>query len=294
MRDESVALSVLRSIDVAPTGMAVWRRSSDASDPGELRLLYINRAGAEPSGRLPEDLIGSSMRTALPELVSSDLADVLMRTMRDGVERESTIVVPSGGGPLRTFRNVVHRVDESTVVATFIDNTREQRLEREYRVERRTGLATRALFDEVLADLLAAHDADGVPMGLLFIDLDKFKRVNDEFGHVCGDELITHIAQRLRALEPQPRLIARWGGDEFAILTQWDEQENGRLARQILDSFAPPFLWQGHSITVRSSIGVVTVRGSGFLGRQVLLDVDQAMYEAKREGGDQIVDRVLG
>lgn len=304
MIDEKVAHSVLRSIDVAPTGMAVWQRPPDAdidadadadvADAGDLRLLYINRAGAEPSGRLPQDLIGSSMRSALPELVSSELADALMRTLQDGTERETTIMVPSGGGPLRTFRNVVHRVDSATVVATFIDNTREQRLEREYRVERRTGLATRALFDEVLAELVEAHDTTGAPIGLLFIDLDKFKRVNDQFSHVCGDELITHIAQRLRTIEPQPRLIARWGGDEFAILTEWDEPENLRLAEQILDSFAQQFLWQGNSIEVRSSIGAVTVRGTGFPGRRVLLEVDQAMYEAKDAGGNRIASQVLG
>jgi diguanylate cyclase (GGDEF)-like protein len=233
------------------------------------------------------------MREALPDVLSSDLAEALMRTLQDNIEREVTVFAPSGDGQVRAFRNVVHRVDESTVVATFVENTREQRLEREFRVERRTGLATRAHFDEVFAELIAEHDRGGEPFGVLFVDLDKFKRINDEFSHVCGDEMITSIAHRLSGMAPIPHLIARWGGDEFVVLTRWGGSENRVFAEKILDTFAEPFTWQGQEIVIRSSIGAITVQGVGYEGRQVLLDVDHAMYEAKRQGGNRVIARIL-
>jgi diguanylate cyclase (GGDEF)-like protein len=123
-------------------------------------------------------------------------------------------------------------------------------------------------------------------VALLFLDLDRFKTVNDSLGHAVGDELLVAIAGRLRAVLRPEDTVARLGGDEFAILVD-DVNAPGdvfALAERVLAAFDAPFRLEEREITIRCSIGVVLASGGHQSANDLLRDADVAMYRAKVSG----------
>lgn len=141
-----------------------------------------------------------------------------------------------------------------------------------------TGLANRARFDDEIAS------AAGGRVGLLLVDLDDFKQVNDTFGHLAGDELLNEVAARLRGAAGSAGMAARIGGDEFAILVA---EANHALIESMADgvvhAFRAPVRVDGHQIDVSVSVGVATSDLSP--GDRLLHDADRALYRAKAAGG---------
>jgi diguanylate cyclase (GGDEF)-like protein len=270
----------------APFGFAVWQGDPDAAQTTELTLKFINEAGAVASPKEPADLINRPMSQALPEVVGTPLETGIREILQRGGESQVLVRTAQPGEEVRTFKNKIARIADDLVLATFDEITEQVLLEREFKVERRTNLATRAYFDDVFEELVRDHQKVGGSVGLLFIDLDKFKLINDTFGHICGDEILSEVARRLRMLDPQPRLIARWGGDEFAILTRWGAEQNRELAETVLNAFKEPVVWGKEKIQVHISVGVTTSEGVEKINpRLFMLAVDTAMYKAKHQGG---------
>jgi diguanylate cyclase (GGDEF)-like protein/PAS domain S-box-containing protein len=149
-----------------------------------------------------------------------------------------------------------------------------------------TGLANRALFKDRLEHALARRAPARGLVGLLYIDIDRFKTVNDSLGHTAGDLLLKAIAARLRAVLRPEDTIARLGGDEFAILIEGvgRPDETLALAERVLTAFAAPFELAGRQMTIRSSIGVVVAAVGDRSGDDLLRDADVAMYRAKVGG----------
>ncbi len=145
-----------------------------------------------------------------------------------------------------------------------------------------TGLPNRTLLIDRLRRVLARRQ--GTSVGVLFIDLDDFKTVNDSLGHASGDALLVQIADRLRAAVRPEDTAARLGGDEFAVLVEsaLTEEELLALARRILDDLGAPVHLDGHALLPRASIGVAT--GHGTAADTVLRNADVAMYVAKQAG----------
>ncbi|MBS1848564.1 MAG: GGDEF domain-containing protein [Actinobacteria bacterium] len=138
-----------------------------------------------------------------------------------------------------------------------------------------TGLANRAV-------LVAALSESSEPGTLVFCDLDRFKPVNDQFGHAIGDKLLELATQRLQACVRAEDLVARIGGDEFVVLVRdVDRARIEGLAQRIIDGFAQPFSFEGRTVSVGVSIGLAA---STSLGVPALDAADAAMYEAKSAG----------
>ena len=150
-----------------------------------------------------------------------------------------------------------------------------------------TGLPGRGLFYD-RADQILADTPTGQLTTVLFLDLDKFKDVNDTLGHHAGDQLLATIAVRLRQEVRGGDTTGRLGGDEFAVLLpSTDTPTAETIARRILDAVSAPLDLDGHTITIHSSIGVATTAGRpGFRARDLLREADRAMYEAKRVPGN--------
>ena len=147
-----------------------------------------------------------------------------------------------------------------------------------------TGLANRAMFEESLEQALDSADASRV--GLLYIDLDGFKPINDTYGHECGDRALMAVAQRLLATAAPGDVVSRLGGDEFAILTTGDPEG---LAQRVLRAMREPLDLDGCMVTVGASIGIGR-SGHGVFGPgELLRNADAAMYAAKRRGRNQVV-----
>ncbi len=151
-----------------------------------------------------------------------------------------------------------------------------------------TNLPNRSLFLDRLrpAEQRAARSNSAV--GVLFVDLDGFKTINDSLGHARGDELLIAVASRLSESLRAGDTAARLGGDEFAVLLDGlaDEREAVIVAKRMLETLRGPVAVAGQEMLVRASIGVATARGPG---GDLLRDADLAMYQAKAQGRDRVV-----
>jgi diguanylate cyclase (GGDEF)-like protein/PAS domain S-box-containing protein len=147
-----------------------------------------------------------------------------------------------------------------------------------------TGLPNRTLFNDRLA-LAKARLMRGGSVAVLFCDLDRFKAVNDEFGHAAGDRLLLDAATRLRLNVRPSDTVARFGGDEFALLCEGVELEDAeRIAERIQWAFEKPFDIGGQREPVTVSIGIVVTSDPAIADEQLVGDADFAMYAAKQEG----------
>ena len=148
-----------------------------------------------------------------------------------------------------------------------------------------TGLANRTLLLDRLDLALAGADRGAGRVGLLFLDLDGFKTVNDKLGHSAGDRLLVEVARRLRAVVRARDVVARLGGDEFVVLCEdvADEAALTRLADAVSTVTREPLVLSGRRVSVTSSTGVRLASG-GERADVVLRDADAAMYDAKTGG----------
>jgi diguanylate cyclase (GGDEF)-like protein len=148
-----------------------------------------------------------------------------------------------------------------------------------------TGLPNRRQFEARLVEALARLPRDGAPLAVMMIDLDRFKPVNDVFGHLIGDEVLVAFSRRAAALMPNG-LIARFGGDEFAVLLTHTtgEDEPTRVARRLLAVFDRPFEVGGVLVTLGASIGIAMAPADGLTPGELLRRADVALYRAKTGG----------
>ncbi len=147
-----------------------------------------------------------------------------------------------------------------------------------------TGLATRRALIEAMDTLLA--DPSQRP-GLLLLDLDRFKAVNDSLGPLIGDAVLCRIAQRLQKVCPEARLIARVSGDGFAVLLP-DDAEVASMAATVLDMIARPYAIRGHAVNVLASAGTATSDGNRRTSHALFHAADLAMHEAERDGRNRM------
>lgn len=192
--------------------------------------------------------------------------------------------------------------EELTIVGTAQDITERKQAEKAIHrlayYDSLTGLANRVLFKDRLSNALSYAQRHHLHLAALFIDLDRFKVINDTLGHTVGDLLLTHVAERLsesvrqsdsvsRHADHEPsHALARLGGDEFTILltTLPQPEDAGRVARRILDSLAHPFSIDGHEIFISASIGISIYPSDGTTVEALLKNADTAMYHAKEQG----------
>jgi len=148
-----------------------------------------------------------------------------------------------------------------------------------------TGLANRKLFDMRIDRALADAKAEGRRLSVFFMDLDRFKAINDTYGHDVGDELLKAAAERISRCVRSDDTISRFGGDEFIVLLEHaDKAETERVARMLLASFGDPFHIGGHEIRCTPSVGISVFPDDGDAASILIKRADQAMYKAKEKG----------
>jgi len=162
-----------------------------------------------------------------------------------------------------------------------------------------TELPNRQLFSQSLERTISLAQRDGQKFAVLFVDLDRFKRINDTLGHSVGDELLKEVARRLEnctrstdsvarfdALEDGGIKLARLGGDEFVIKLYGIENDEtvSAIASRIITVLTPPFSCEGHQFVVTPSIGIALYPQDGITGEELLMNADSAMYRAKFVG----------
>lgn len=149
-----------------------------------------------------------------------------------------------------------------------------------------TGLPNRALFRRQLLDASRQAKRREQLMALMFLDLDRFKNLNDSLGHAAGDQLLCGAAQRLRGALRDSDIVARLGGDEFTILVQNLESPDNatRLAEQLLEVLGEPYQINDHQVHAEASIGITLCPDYGLAPDTLLRQADMAMYAAKANG----------
>jgi diguanylate cyclase (GGDEF)-like protein/PAS domain S-box-containing protein len=254
---------------------------------GDGRILFANPALQRFTGRGPDELIGQEFWAVyvVPEhmALAREAVELAMAT---GIAHPQEADWLTGDGERRrvAMRNTVLRDDVGLPYAIGCvgvdvtdDRQREAQLHRRAQTDLLTGLANRgALFDALRTRL-----DSGLGCALLFCDLDDFKRVNDDHGHAVGDRLLTAVAARLLELTGPDDVVARFGGDEFVILSpHGDEAELALLAERIVASVCEPFPGPEGSLHVGVSVGMAVGR-PGESPDDVIGRADHAMYGAK-------------
>lgn len=153
-----------------------------------------------------------------------------------------------------------------------------------------TGLANRALFHEVLGQHVASAERHGHAVSVLYIDLDRFKPINDRYGHAAGDRVLIHVGQQLRQSLRESDFAARLGGDEFAVVLDRTNVEQAKLvSAKVLEHLSTPLGLEAATVQIAASIGIACYPQDGRHLRDLLHAADEAMYEAKARGENQIV-----
>lgn len=260
------------------------------------RLLQVNRKLCEMLGYSPRELVGRSSeefthpddlgkspdrRTRLLAGESFDAGIEKRYLRKDGTVAWvtiSTALVRDANGEPDYFSGMIEGIDERKQL--------QQDLLRLAHHDSLTGLPNRALFYDRLGHALDQARRRKWIIGVMFVDLDHFKAVNDTLGHGVGDQLLQQVAERLARSVRADDTIGRLGGDEFAvILSELRQVEDaGLVARKIIDALARPFQIDGHEILVTGSIGIACCPPEGADADTLVRNADAAMYEAKKTG----------
>ena len=152
-----------------------------------------------------------------------------------------------------------------------------------------TGLSNRYFFDEALKDAISNAQRDNKTLGLLLLDLDHFKNINDTLGHAAGDQLLKEVASRLQSPIREGDKLCRLGGDEFAILIQniSNPEQIRLLIKRIFDALQAPMSIEGKSITISISVGIAIYPDCATNAIELMKCADVAMYRAKADGRNQ-------
>jgi diguanylate cyclase (GGDEF)-like protein len=146
-----------------------------------------------------------------------------------------------------------------------------------------TGLANRRAFFDTLGETLAEARRGGKPFSVFYFDLDHFKDVNDTLGHAAGDALLRQVVDRIRAMAPPTDLVARFGGDEFAVLERevFEAGAADALAEGIRKALAVPYEINGTVVQVTASVGIARYAPEVASADELMIQADLALYRAK-------------
>ena len=229
-----------------------------------------------------------------PEMVGRPVGEFIDGSFGAAVgatTRETTGLRRDGAEfPVEVAFNEMWLGDEHQFVGIVRDISERRRTEERIRHmaqhDALTGLPNRMLLEDRLGVAMERARRDREPMALLFIDLDRFKNINDTLGHHVGDQVLCEVAHRLRSSVRQSDTVARMGGDEFVVLLPHvvGPMDCELVARKILAAMVPPMMAGAHELRITASIGVATYPEGGSDPTHLMRHADSAMYHAKDSG----------
>lgn len=223
-------------------------------------------------------------------IIGSDSLDWLGVPLKTHERTLGALVVQSYSGETRYTEQDMQLLQfVSAQVATAIERKQNETLLRHFaQHDALTNLANRKLFDERLNAAIARSMQDNEPLAVLYIDLDRFKPINDTLGHDVGDRLLNEVAQRIAGCVRESDTVARMGGDEFVVLLTGvsNSRQATIVAEKILAAMQWPFETIEGPLSSTASIGVALYHGHGE-AQQLVREADNAMYAAKKAGGNR-------
>ncbi|WP_412069161.1 putative bifunctional diguanylate cyclase/phosphodiesterase [Rubrivirga sp. IMCC43871] len=256
-------------------------------------FVYVNPRMADIFGYAEGEMHGLSVLSIL----HPDDRAMAAENLRRRVDGEVSVLTYTARGRRKDGRTIqlelagvrVEHDGRPAVIGTVNDITERHQVERvlyhQAHHDDLTGLPNRALFASRLEEAIAEADRDGV-FTVLFIDLDRFKVVNDSLGHSAGDRLLQEVATRIRGALRPGDTVARLGGDEFAVLlVEAPSPRHGEVvAARIQEALVATVRIDGHDLSVGASIGVVSSRTDHVSPDAILREADLAMYDVKGAG----------
>ena len=277
--------------------LRVFQSSHDGiliTDPAGV-ILDVNQAFCDLTGYSREEAVGKSSRL----LDSGHHDKTFFEQMFDTIAREDhwlgEIWNRTKAGAISVVLMTISAVRDATgelthYVGVFTDITQkkesERRLEHLAHHDALTDLPNRSLFRDRLHQAIRKAGRDDQSLALLFIDLDRFKEVNDTLGHVAGDQLLVEAARRITACVRNSDTVARLGGDEFTVVLQGVEDGDAAagIAREVIEALAAPFDLGQNTVSLSASIGIALCPDDAEDPDALTQAADQAMYDAKALG----------
>lgn len=227
----------------------------------------------------------------MAEEMRSGLAERLTTVLKQGEARFESHGTAPNGEPvhLEISSTLVHHGSDTYILSSVRDITERIRAEEMVRYlayhDTLTGLANRVLLESELAHAISLSDRHGDVVGVVFLDLDDFKPVNDTYGHTVGDHVLRVVADRLAGAVRDHDTVARSGGDEFVILLPrlTEEGDAAAVARKLSEEVARPITIGSETIQVNASVGVA-VHEAGEDAESLLTRADLSMYRSREDG----------
>ncbi|HEY5625779.1 MAG TPA: diguanylate cyclase [Dehalococcoidia bacterium] len=268
----------------------IWRCDSQG------RFIFLNKAWEATHGYSMEEMLGRPFTDFMtPEVAKRDMEE-FARLMADGsVIGYETTHTSKSGNDIHLVFNAIPLLENGTQIGTqgtAHDVTERKKAEEMIKHmayhDALTDLPNRTLFTDRLNIALANAHRAGQMVAVLFLDLDRFKAVNDTVGHGCGDQLLRSVAERLSALVRDGDTVARAGGDEFTLLlpnvTRVEDVVD--VATRIVETLRKPWSAGGHEFLVTASVGIAVSPDDGDDAELLVKNADTAMYRVKDLGRD--------
>jgi diguanylate cyclase len=278
------------AIHVADEGIAILTPAVEALGP---RIAFVNEGFCSMFGRRRDEVIGETPEIFGIVARQQAVFDALLRHVFESRDFQAEVTARRASGEEFEVEIKLVPVEDGGQVTHWVAFIRDvtqaklqvQTLRHQAMHDGLTGLPNRMLFFESLeAAISKAGERNAPPVCLMVMDLDRFKEVNDTFGHQFGDTLLKQVAFRLQNQKREGDVIARLGGDEFAVLIPEvaDAQSAAITARYILNTLTQPFVIDGQLLEVGASIGIALHPEHGKDARTLLRRADVAMYSAKQ------------
>ncbi len=274
-----------RIVETAQEG--IWQ--IDAAD----RTTFVNQAMADLLGYTADEMRGASLFSFVDDEGRAAIA-ANAQQQRQGIKGQQDVkFLRKDGRALWTLVSAAALVDAdgryAGTLAMVVDITErigaEEALRHQALHDALTDLPNRTLLQDRLAQALRSAQRDGHPLALLLLDLDRFKEVNDTFGHAAGDRLLRQVGRRLRRVVRAADTVARLGGDEFAVLlSATDTGGATTVAEKIRRALEQPVGRGGYRVSAEASIGIALYPAHGAEAATLLQHADVALYAAKRTG----------
>jgi diguanylate cyclase (GGDEF)-like protein/PAS domain S-box-containing protein len=263
----------------------------------DLRVVTVSRSFYEFFKVKPEETVGQFIYdlgdkqwdiSKLRELLETILPQ---QTAFDNYEVEHDFVTIGRRTLLLNARQIDQEVGKERIILLAIEDITERK-KYEEKIQQMafhdslTGLPNRKLFSDRLGIVLAQAKRNKKKVGIVMLDLDNFKDVNDTLGHDVGDILLKAVAERLSGTLRKSDTVARFGGDEFVLIFPDMEviEEAIQVVQKIIDRFHKPFLIDTHQLVVTTSIGIAVYPNDGMDEEILMKNADIAMYQAKQAG----------
>ena len=260
----------------------------------QVNIITVNRAFELITGYTQEEVVGKNPRFLSSDRHVRDFYRAMWEAIHSGGFWQGEVWNRRKDGDIYPEYLSVSRVTDAegrvtNYVGTFNDisesKASQEHIQRLAHYDSLTGLPNRVLLADRVSLALSRMERSGGKLALVFLDLDRFKNVNDSLGHRIGDELLIQVAQRLKELLRDEDTVSRLGGDEFIlVLPDVDEDGAGHVAGKVLKALSLPYSIEQYELAVTASMGIAMYPDDGTSYEALSMCADTAMYRAKQSG----------